>query len=264
MSVQITTQETAALTHDASAADVQTALEALVGAGNVSVVKDDWEYTITFIGDLQGIDIPPVRVRHTFVGSHRVNVDVTYKQVGGNGENTIQRVTINGNPRGGHFWITYTSLQGYYPELAVAIAYFGNRLRKDPVLTTIIEPEHIQHAASLATTTGEAPYPSVMLLYQESGSTNVVSLGGRIQWATTSITTRIVFEGMRASRTMQLLQQRVREVMHATEGDVLDGYVISCIEESQSLYYTEEDDAQYTHLVSQFALTVQQGHKRYR
>jgi hypothetical protein len=79
-------QTTAALARNASAADVQAALQALssIGAGNVTVTGSaGGPYTVTFVGTLGGTNVAQMTAAHTFTGGTTPGVTVATTTAGG-------------------------------------------------------------------------------------------------------------------------------------------------------------------------------------
>jgi hypothetical protein len=110
-------QTTAILNHNAGAADVQAALEALpsIGAGNVTCSGGPFPETailVEFQGTLERTDVTQIIVAAWLEGGLNALLQVTTVRPGDSGQNEIQSISIEGNPDDGYFLLgfaTYSS-----------------------------------------------------------------------------------------------------------------------------------------------------------
>lgn len=101
-------QTTAEIAYNASAATIDTALEALsnIGAGNVTVTEPSTgTFLVEFTGSLAAKDVGEITVDNSALTGGPVYVTVT--QLAVTGRNEQQSVTITGGASGGHFHLTY-------------------------------------------------------------------------------------------------------------------------------------------------------------
>lgn len=106
---------TAAISYDAAGADVQTALEGIVGAGNVTVAgATGGPFTVVFGGTYGEGPQPTMTATPDLTGG---SVTVIHTVIGSAGGGAVQTVTISGGPTGGTF------ILGFNGQVTPALAY---------------------------------------------------------------------------------------------------------------------------------------------
>ena len=116
-------QTTSGIAHNASAATVQAALEALsnIAPGDVTVTRTDeaWTesggaliptYTVAFGGAYQFLNLPQMTVSDAGLTGGNLTIDVTTLVNGQTPVNEVQRLTMIGNPTEGTFTVTIEGL----------------------------------------------------------------------------------------------------------------------------------------------------------
>ncbi len=153
------TTTTAPIPFNASAADVETALEAVYGAGNVSVTGGpgpaaDWE--VEFIGTLAGVEVPEMIGDATnLTGGAHTNIGVTESVAHVVEAGEVQSVAIDGGHTGGTFTLTHgISTTG-------AIAYNATAVDVQTALNAVL-------GADTVTVTG-GPGPGIPWAVQFTG-----------------------------------------------------------------------------------------------
>lgn len=160
-------QVTAAISWDATADDIKTALEALsnIEVGDVEVAVDPSPgldvYYVTFTGNLRGLDISPGLVLDTDSTTGGGGVTVSEDTAGAAGTNQVQKLELSAGVTGGTFTLTFND--GVNPaETTAAIAYNANAAS----VASALEALTVVGAGNVSVTGGSLPGTAVEIEFQ--------------------------------------------------------------------------------------------------
>lgn len=258
MPVSVTSETTTALAWNATAAQVQAALEALpsIALGDVAVVYNGSPaggWTVTFQGNLANQDIAPVVP--TVAPPHVMSVAEVVK--GGSGTNEQQRVHwgVLLAPLNPTFTLTVSTLVADVPEEHMALRWVGETLSNDVVLQalvgTAIHPDSVP---------GTHPSLAIAYSYQvvgqdDKGQGDVPRAGVMLK-----MTVRSTYKGSTYPKALEAVAQRVQELLDSqrvtTTYDTTTAY-ITCDREQVTTAQEETATDTYMHNIQVFDIFVQ-------
>jgi hypothetical protein len=253
MPVQFTTYTTTALDHDASAADVQAALEALtpIAAGDVvvasSVTGVNRRWTITFQNNLGGQPIEPMTITPTLTGlGPTASIGTTTEGSMVGPTNEVQEVRIDG-ATGGSWTLTYAELTGRKLEQRIAMDWLKYVISNDTPLNTGINGQcylqkiPINHQAAII---AGLRHPYFIVITPVSNK-DLMAMGGERILASHFLAIKVMSPEAEPSQLSDLLQSRLDELFAPVlneEDPTGDGWILTCSRDSQ-LNTSETDSA---------------------
>jgi hypothetical protein len=260
MPVSVTSETTAALAWNATAAQVQTALEALpsIAPGDVVVSNSPngfslpgWQ--IVFQGSLANQDIAPLLTSPANPGDVLTTSEIVS---GGGGSNEIQRVVWDVRSNGSAtFTLTYNALVADVPEEHMALRWVADTLTSDAILQALVGTEI--HPDSVP---GTHPSLAIVYSYQVVGNDDKgqgdVPRGGVLL----KMTIRSTYKGSTYPKALEAVAQRVQELLDlqrvTTTYDTTTAY-ITCDREQVTTAQEETATDTYMHNIQVFDIFVQ-------
>jgi hypothetical protein len=270
MPVSVTSETTAPLAYDATAVQVQAALEALpsIALGDVAVVYNGSPaggWNITFQGALANQDIAPVVP--TVAPPHAMSVAEVVK--GGSGTNEQQRVywaTLLA-PLNPTFTLSVLTVSADVPEESMLLRWLGETLESDAILTTLTGG-NVYYA-------GEQTVPPPLSVTYDLALANIAipggyfSTGGKDEKGQGNVpragvqfkaTVRSTYEGSTYPKALEAVALRVQELLDlqrvTTTYDTTTAY-ITCDREEVLVTPEETATDKYIHNIQKFDIFVQ-------
>jgi hypothetical protein len=271
MPVSVTSETTAPLAYDATAVQVQAALEALpsIALGDVAVVYNGSPaagWTVTFQGALANQDIAPVVP--TVATPHVMSVAEVVK--GDPGTNEQQRVywTTLLAPLNPTFTLSVLTVSADVPEESMLLRWLGETLESDAILTTLTGG-NVHYA-------GEQIVPPLLSVTYDLALANTVvpggyfSTGGKDEKGQGNARAGVQFKAIVRStyngsaypKALEAVALRVQELLDlqrvTTTYDTTTAY-ITC--DREEVLVTPEKTATdtYIHNIQKFDIFVQKG-----
>jgi hypothetical protein len=207
MPVSVTSETTAAIPWNATAAQVQSALEALtsITPGDVSVALSGSAWQITFQGTLADQDVAPLVAMPQSALDAMTTTEVLK---GGSGSNEIQRVSWVIQNFSVSFTLTYNALSADVPEEHMGLRWVADTLTSDAILQalvgTAIHPDSVP---------GTHPALAIVYSYQimgqdDKGQGDVERAGTALQ-----MTVRATYKGSTYPKALEATAQRIQELL---------------------------------------------------
>lgn len=259
MPVQFTTYTTAALAYNASAADVEAALEALapIAAGDVAVTRTGpgltppftYTWRVTFRNNLGGQPIEPMSITPSLTGLGFTVVAGTTTEGSMVGPtNEVQEFRITG-ASGGTWTLTYyANLTGRKLEQRIAMDWIRSLILNDTTLNLgtsgqcYLQKIPINHKARIVPAGTRHPY---FIVITPVSNKDLMAMGGERILANHFFAIKIVSPRAEPDTRSDLLQSRLDELFAPVlneEDPTGDGYILTCSRDSQ-LNTSETDSA---------------------
>lgn len=256
----INTEWTADLQYDATASDVETALEALPSITGVTVWgSPTTQFIIIFNTAPQaGANIVPLLIGYPSSGlplappTAKMKVREMYQGVSGVTNTPIHQIRIEGTPTGGAYRLGYQSITTPHTELQIAMMWVDTVLRGDAVIEKLIEPGQYPSPNYISYIAAERlPFLGVNVLpsgveivpadwetgfvYAQAKSSDYsASISGERAWSTVFLSIEMQAKTNRYDKRLQAGGIQIDNLFNQKQGEVVTvggttyGTILSC------------------------------------